>query len=475
MNGSAIFEKYRNKRCDIIGFGISNRPLAKLLLSAGAFVTVRDKNTDLFSDDLEKAEYLGARFILGEGYLEDIDCDIIFRSPGVRPDIPQICEARKRGSCISSEMEVFFGSAPCRIFGITGSDGKTTTTTLTELFLRAEHERMGRGRSYVGGNIGQPLLPCVSDMTEYDSAVVELSSFQLMTMEHPVFRALITNITPNHLNWHTNMDEYIKAKSNILTGGCSYAVFNADNEITRALAEKFPGETVYFSSHKTDYYSIVPKNKRGSLALFINDGHIVSCRAGECERILKTDDILIPGNHNIENYMAAIGLTYGLCDFDIYRNVARSFKGVRHRLELVTEKNGVRFYNSSIDSSPTRTAAALGAIRGNVVAICGGYDKNIPFDTLASTLCDRARAVVLTGATMDKIYREIMACDKEKRDKLKVICKPNFEDAVIAAAKEAVAGESVVLTPACASFDAFKNFEERGDRFCDIVRALQII
>lgn len=472
MVGSAIFERYRNKRCDIIGFGISNRPLAKLLLSVGAFVTVRDKNKDIFSDEQEKIEYLGAEFILGDGYLENIDCDIIFRSPGVRPDIAQLESARKRGSVISSEMEMFFEAAPCRIFGITGSDGKTTTTTLTELFLRAEHERMGCGRSYVGGNIGQPLLPCVSDMTEYDSAIVELSSFQLMTMERPPYRALITNITPNHLNWHADMDEYIKAKSNILSGGCGYAVFNADNEITRNMARDFLGETVLFSSHMTDYDRIVPENKRGSLALFINDGHIVSCRSGKCEMILDTDDILIPGRHNLENYMAAIGLTYGLCDFEIYRDVAKNFKGVKHRLELVAQKYGVKYYNSSIDSSPTRTAAALGALHGDVVAICGGYDKNIPFDTLANTLCDRVRAVVLTGATMDKIYREIMACDPRRRDKLKVICEPDFDKAVTAAVNEALEGESVVLTPACASFDIFKNFEERGDRFCNIVRAL---
>lgn len=471
MQRFGYFDKYKNKKCAVLGFGKSNKPLVELLLSAGARVEIRDKNTAIL--DEVKNQYSGAEVVLGDRYLDSMDCDYVFRSPGIRHDYDGILSATQNGAVLTSEMEAFFECAPCNLLGITGSDGKTTTTTITHLLLDAQCKKMGKGVAYVGGNIGQPLLPEAHKMRPEDYSVVELSSFQLMTFKKCPERALITNITPNHLNWHTDMDEYIEAKCNIYSrGGCKHLVLNADNEITREIAKNTDIETVYFSSRMSDYNSIVHDHKKGSVAIFICDGHIVLSRGDEQRKILDISDILLPGRHNIENYMAAIGLTLGLVDGDVIESVAKSFKGVRHRLELVRELDGVKYYNGSIDSSPTRTAAALDALGGSIVAICGGYDKNIPFDTLAKTLCDKAKAVVLTGATMDKIYSEILACEDFGEDKLTVIKEPDFTRAVYAASKIAQKGDKVILSPACASFDAFKNFEERGDAFCKIVREM---
>ena len=473
MNSPEFFLKFKNKKCEVLGFGLSNKPLVKLLLGAGAEVCVRDKNTKILDDPAISLEYAGAEFCLGDSYLDGVSGNFVFRSPGIRHDLPEIKNAIDNGASLTSEMEEFFYATPSKIFGITGSDGKTTTTTLTHLFMDAMAKKNCRGRAYVGGNIGQPLLPLVGEMTGDDVAIVELSSFQLMTARKCPERALITNITPNHLNWHPDMDEYIEAKCNIfMRGGCRHIVLNADNEVTREIARNTDIDTVYFSSRMSEYDAIVHEHKRGSLAIYEKDGYIVASRGDIEEKILEVDKILIPGRHNVENYMAAIGLTWGLVDIEVIEEIATTFPGVRHRLELVREREGVKYYNGSIDSSPTRTAAALSALKGGIVAICGGYDKNIPFDTLAKTLTEKARAVVLTGATMEKIYNEIQKCPTYSKEKLTVICEPDFDLAVMRASEIAMRGESVILSPACASFDRFKNFEERGDRFCDLVRKL---
>ena len=473
MNSAVLSEKYKGKNCDVLGFGKSNRPLVGLLRDAGAHVTVRDKNAAV-TDGEEAADYMrdGIRFVTGEGYLEGITGDFIFRSPGIRPDEPGILEAIERGAALDSEMELFFELAEIPVFGITGSDGKTTTTTLSYLFLEAEAVKQKRGKCYVGGNIGQPLLPNVFRMGEGDSAVVELSSFQLMTMKKSPFRAVITNITPNHLNWHTDMDEYIAAKCNIfMHKPASLLVTNAENGITYEIARNTDVPVIYFSSKRNSYSSIVPPYKSGCKAIYEDGGVIWIEDSDGREEIMKSSDILIPGRHNVENYMAAIGLTYGYVSKEIYSQVARSFKGVRHRLELIRELDGIKYYNSSIDSSPTRTAAAIGALDCKPVVICGGYDKNIPFDTLADTLCKKAKAVVLTGATADKILREIENCPAYDSENLEVELVRDFEAAVKTARSLASKGDVVLLSPACASFDAFSDFEERGDFFRKIVQS----
>ena len=460
----------RGVRCDVLGIGISNIPLIEVLIDVGAVVTARDKkNRDALGEICQDLEDRGVRLILGEDYLDGIDGEVIFRSPGIRPDAGSIESAVKRGALLCSEMELFLSLTKAKLFAITGSDGKTTTTTLTHLFLEKQLSADGKGRAYVGGNIGTPLLSRCAEMTERDCAVLELSSFQLMTLNDPPKRAAITNITPNHLNWHIDMDEYIEAKKRIISED-GLLVLNAENEITAEIARRHTGKTVLFSSRKDSFDQIAGDSTGNISALFLRDGYIVYSDGTKEENLLKISDIKLPGVHNLENYMTAIGLTYGIVDPSVYTEIAKSFGGVAHRLELVRELDGVRYYNSSIDSSPTRTAAALSALEGEKVVICGGYDKNIPFEPLAEALCaQNVVCVVLTGATAKKIRSAILGYSGYDPEKMKIIEVADFDAAVTAAKESARRGESVLLSPACASFDAFKNFEERGNRFKSIV------
>lgn len=467
-------DKFAGKRCRILGFARSNKPLAMMLLDSGAKVTVHDRNEDIPNDeDYQTYTEKGAEFVLGENYLKNgLDADYIFRSPGFRPDLAEISSAVRNGAVLSSEMELFFDICPCPIIGITGSDGKTTTTTLTHLFLEEEFKDTSR-RAYVGGNIGAPLLPLAEEMTENDIAVVELSSFQLQTMRRSPCRAVITNVTPNHLNWHTDMDEYITAKCNICRhAGAEMLVANVENDITREIAKNSDLPITYFSSKKSSYAEIVPFFKENCKAIYEKDGVILIDDGKTVTPVLDTNDIILPGRHNVENYMSAIALTQGLVSRETVQKVAKTFKGVEHRLEFVRELDGVRYYNSSIDSSPTRTAAALGALKKEPIIICGGSEKGVAFDGLARDLCTRTKAVILTGQSARNILSEIEKCPLYDRSKLTVKHIPDFKDAVLAASTLAQKGDIVLLSPACASFDRFKDFAHRGNFFKEIVNSL---
>ena len=455
----------------MLGIGISNIPLIDYLLSRGAYVCARDmKSREALGDIANKLEEKGVKLILGEGYLDNITEDVIFRSPGIRNDLPTISQAVARGALLTSEMELFFEMTKAKVIGITGSDGKTTTTTLTYKLLSEQFEREGRGRRvFVGGNIGRPLLPLVDEMSENDVAVVELSSFQLQTMTRSPERAVITNITPNHLNWHTDMEEYADAKKNICrNAGNVYLTLNAENDRTAEIAKKAERAVTVFSSKRG---AAELESEFDCPVICEDDGYISFFEGGEGMPIIKLSDIKLPGRHNVENYMAAISVTRGMVDPDVIEHVARTFGGVEHRLEFVREHEGVKYYNSSIDSSPTRTAAALSSFSHKVIAICGGYDKNIPFEPLAKTLIECAKAVVLTGATRKKIKAALLAEPDLEASGLRIIEEGDFAAAVHAARDAATAGDAVVLTPACASFDAFKNFEERGNYFKDTVNS----
>lgn len=469
-----ITDKYSGKDCRVLGFGRSNRPLVEILLSAGARVTVHDGDENILNEE-QTRELIskGVNFSVGQGYLQNLCGDYIFRSPGIRPDLPEISAAVDNGAKLTSEMELFFEVCPCNIIGITGSDGKTTTTTVTHLLLKTELEKKGKGKAYVGGNIGAPLLPLVFEMTEDDIAVVELSSFQLQTMKKSPQRAIITNISPNHLNWHTDMGEYVAAKRNICShSGVEQLVVNRENTITHGIAQSCDVFTTYFSSTRSSYGEIEPILKKICSAVYEDGGVIYFDDGKSRDPILRTADILIPGRHNVENYMAAIAVTRGLVSKETVREVATTFGGVEHRLEFVRERNGVRYYNSSIDSSPTRTAAALSALGKAPIVICGGSEKNISFEGLAIDLCTRVKSVVLTGQSAPHILAEIEKCPSYDKEKLTVKHIPNFDEAVLAAANMAEEGDIVLLSPACASFDAFKNFEERGNRFKTIINGL---
>lgn len=473
---SPTLSRARADGAAVCGIGISNLPLIRALTDCGIRVTARDRKPPeaLGEDVLRELDARGVRLCTGDGYLASLDEGVIFRTPGLRPDVPELDAAVRRGALMTSEMELFFELTPAHLIGITGSDGKTTTTTLTHLFLKAQTERDGVGRAYVGGNIGEPLLPRVGEMTASDYAVVELSSFQLMTLRRSPERAAITNITPNHLDWHRDMDEYAAAKTNIFAHGARRLTVNAENAATQALGRDAAPEVevTFFSSLHDSYEQVVPRERWGSPAIFERDGVIVRSVGGGCEELLRVSDILLPGRHNVENYMTAIANTYGIVSKDIYRETAAAFRGVEHRLELVRELDGVRYYNSSIDSSPTRTAAALSALPEKPVVICGGYDKHIPFEPLAEALCARAAAVVLTGATAAKIEQALRECPRFAPERLPLRRVDDFREAVSAARDMASPGGIVLLSPACASFDRFRNFAERGRTFKDIVNGL---
>ena len=449
----------KGKRVAVIGIGVSNTPLIKMLLRSGIKVTACDKRSQ---EDLggvaEELESLGARLYLGEDYLKHLDHDVIFRTPGLRPDVPELEAAKARGSVVTSEMEVFFQVCPCRRIGVTGSDGKTTTTTIiSELLRRAGYH------VYVGGNIGKPLLPDVSGMEPEDIAVLELSSFQLMTMDLSPEIAVVTNLAPNHLDVHKSMGEYIAAKENIFShqGKDGLAVFNADNEITRALSATAPGRVTLFSRREVLEQGV-----------YVKDGAIWCANEAGMREVLPLSGILLPGEHNVENYMAAIAAVDALVPDEVIRSFAGTFQGVEHRIELVRTVDGVRYYNDSIASSPSRTIAGLKSFPEQVILIAGGYDKHIPFDVLGPEIIKHVKHLILTGDTAGKIRAAVEGTEGYEPGKPDITVIEDFKLAVMAARNLAREGDVVLLSPACASFDKFKNFMERGNAFKTIIRGL---
>ena len=474
MNNKKITPDFRGKRVALIGAGVSNMPLISFVKSLGGEVTLREKKSEEeLGARADEIRSLGASLITGDGYLDELTEDVIIRSPGIRPDIPEFAKASEGGSLITCEMELFSEYAPCPVFAVTGSDGKSTTTTILSKLLLPDD-----GDAYLGGNIGEPLFHRVLGMKESDLAAVELSSFQLMSMNAHFAASVITNVTPNHLNWHTGMDEYIEAKKNILKN-TGRAVLNYDNDVTRGIGEALVSE----GDTPVTWFSLSPLPEAvmasAERSFYLDGDEVKVYEKGDTFVLMNTKSIVLPGLHNVANYMAAAGAAYGYTTAERIREIAESFGGVRHRLQFIDEKGGVRFYNSSIDSSPTRTAAAVSALRDStperdVVIICGGYDKNIPFEPLAETLLtsDNIKAAVLTGATREKILDAIKASSNYSEENLKIEVVPEFDEAVKCAAALAKDGDTVLLSPACASFDAFPNFEVRGERFAQIVKEL---
>ena len=354
-----FLESMNEKQVTIIGMGVSNTPLISMLLEAGAFVTVHDRKTEEELGEMyEGLSDMGVHFCVGNEYLKNLTGDYIFRTPGMHPDHPALAKAREQGSVITSEMQVFFHVCPCPIMAITGSDGKTTTTTLTSEILKKAGYTV-----HLGGNIGRPLLADVPFMNETDVAVVELSSFQLMDMDCSPAAALVTNVTPNHLDVHKDMAEYIQAKTNVFRHQKPGAklVLNADDEVSRAFHPEEGVELLEFSmKHPVEN------------GVFLEDGVIYYAEDGQRRKIMDASDIRIPGAHNIANYMAAACMTHGKVSFEDVLSVAQTFGGVEHRLELVRTLNGVKYYNDSIASSPTRTAAGLKAFSQKVILLVGG-------------------------------------------------------------------------------------------------------
>ena len=474
----SCFEKIKKmisgKKCAVLGLGVSNLPLVKLLLTLtdANLITVYDKkDISELGDEAEKLSGLGVSFVGGDDWAEKVEGEIIFRSPGIRPDLPSLARAEQNGALLTSEIEQLLELTAAQSFAITGSDGKTTSTTLTGKFLEAAAYRV-----FVGGNIGTPLLDKCGEMTENDACVLELSSFQLMRLARAPMYAAITNISPNHLDWHRGKEEYFEAKKNIVGENTRRLVINADcaptAEFGREIA-KSGKEFVFFSSSRNSYGEIVSGELESSKAVYRRDG-VIYLSDGKSEiPLLCESEIRLPGVHNVENYMTAMALTYGYAHPEDFLAVAREFTGVEHRLEPVRTLDGVDYINGSIDSSPTRTIAALSALHGrDIVVICGGYDKNLDYAPLAPKLCECARVVVLTGATSDKIENALRAYEGYSGSP-EIIRVESFEDAVTLARAHARSGGCVLLSPASASFDRFKNFAERGRYFKKLVNELE--
>ena len=443
------------KNITVIGIGISNLPLIKYLVSLGANVTACDRRSaEDLGENYTELEKLGVKFNLGDGYLNNLSGDMILKTPGMRYDVPELLKAKENGSIVTSEMEVFFEVCPSHIIAVTGSDGKTTTTTLI-------HKMMTDAgyKTWLGGNIGNPLLTDTEKMKENDWVILELSSFQLHTMRKSPEIAVITNISPNHLDMHKDYKEYIDAKKNIMLyqNEGDTLIVNADNQVTADIGKSANGAVKYFS--------------RNGMADVYLDGNII--KRGIVE-ILNIKDIKIPGMHNVENYMAAIAAVSGLVSKEVIVNVAKTFGGVEHRIELVRTLDGVKYYNSSIDSSPNRTINTLRVFPNKVIMIAGGKDKGIPYDEIGPALAEHVKVLILIGATSDKIQEALDAeINKTGNGKdIEVIRATSYEDAVNTARSKAHDGDVVLLSPASTSFDMFRNFEERGNLFKKIVNEL---
>ena len=465
----------RGKTAAVLGIGVSNTPLIELLCRNGVQVIACDKKSrEDLGERAKQLEALGAHLQLGEGYLDDLRADVVFRTPGMRPDVPALLGAKARGSIVTSEMEIFFEVCPCTIIGVTGSDGKTTTTSIIAemlhfaLFVTIElHEDEVPNLHvavavYLGGNIGHPLLCDAEKMQPEDFAVVELSSFQLLDMKRSPHIAVMTNLAPNHLDVHKDMDEYIAAKENIYLHQREndIAIFNEDNDITRSLSKKASARTRLFS-----------RREEVADGAFLHGDTIVLRHDGCEEAVMQISDIRLPGMHNVENYLAAVTALDGLVPYEVMRETARTFVGVEHRIEPVRTIRGVQWYNDSIASSPTRTIAGLNAFNEKVILLAGGYDKHIPFAPLAPEVVKHVKLLILCGATADAIEKAVRECPGYHGSPEIVRCE-SLEDCVKTAYKRAVRGDIVTLSPACAAFDQFANFMERGKAFKKLVMGL---
>ncbi len=449
------------KKIAVLGMGVSNLPALDFLSQCGSIITACDlrKETDISKEVMDKIKSVCDNWHLGEDYLDYLnEQDIILKSPGINPWNPKIQEAIKNGVEITSEMEIFMSICPCKMIGVTGSDGKTTTTTLIYKILLEEGYRC-----HIGGNIGTPLLNKVESMLPDDIVILELSSFQLMNMRVSPQIAVITNITPNHLDYHKDMSEYVEAKKQIFAHQDFQGklVINGDSAITASFNGKQNGSVEVFSRKYSDSDATVC------------DGYLCIGK----KKVVPVSEIKIKGWHNAENYLAAMLATRELADTQSMANVARTFGGVEHRMEFVRHIDGVNFYNDSIGTSPTRTMAGLTAHEGDIVLIAGGKDKNLDYDELGALIRDKVKVLVLIGPTADKIEESVKKAFGEREVTIPIVRQTTYENAVkgafaLARGIRKDADVSVILSPASTSFDMFKNFEERGKVYKDFVNSL---
>lgn len=453
------FNEYiKFRKVAIIGLGVSNLPLLDYMHDKKARVTVFDeRNIESISKEvMDKITTYGFEFNLGKNCLEKLKgFDIIFRSPSCLPTRLKLQEEENRGAIITTEIEMVMKMCPCKIIGVTGSDGKTTTTSLIHSILQKSGYHV-----FLGGNIGMPLFTKLPEMTPEDIVVLELSSFQLMGMEVSPHIAVITNITPNHLNIHKDYEEYIEAKKNIFKyqKEDDILILNYDNEITKNCANEANGKVIFFSSKE--------KLDNG----FIVDGKVIK----ECEdrirkHIFNGEEAILRGNHNLENMATAISATKTLVSIEDAVEAIKEFKPVEHRIELVKEIDQVKWYNDSASSSPTRTLSGLNAFEEEIILIAGGYDKNLDYEPLAKPIVEKVKALLLIGQTSGKIFDVVKEELENQKKDLDIYMCENLEQTVNLAKKLARPGNVVLFSPASASFDMFKDFADRGNQFKKLV------
>ena len=450
------------KKVAFIGAGVSHKPCITMLAALGADITLCDqkKSLDDFGDYADTLRKLNVKLSLGEHYTDGFaGQDIIMRTPGYEFFKPELQAAKQAGALVTSEVELFFELCPCEIVAVTGSDGKTTTTTLIAKMFEAAGRKV-----FLGGNIGAALLPQLPDVTPADIAVVELSSFQLLSMRQSPDVAVITNIAPNHLDVHGTMEEYIYAKTNLIAhqDAFSRTILNLDNEPTMHLASMVRGTLTTFSRRTKPEFGTYLRE----------DGMLCFTKDGKDTPVVHMNDIRIPGMHNVENYLAAINAVWGTVSVEDIQYVAKNFGGVEHRIEFVRELDGVKWYNDSIATSPTRVLAGLRSFQQKLIVIMGGYDKKIPFEPMADTVCKQVKLVLLMGVTADKIEAAIRGSQFYQEGAPELVHVGSMEEAVQEARKRAKTGDIVTLSPACASFDLYPNFEARGIHYKNLIKEL---
>lgn len=449
------FNEYiRYRKVAVIGLGVSNLPLLDYLASKKAKVTIFDEREKekMDTEMLTQINQYQFTSYWGKDCLTKLTgFDVIFRSPSCLPTKSELIKEANRGAMITTEVELLMKMSPCQIIGVTGSDGKTTTTSLIHAIL----EKAGY-HTYLGGNIGTPLFTKLSEMRPEDKLILELSSFQLMGMSVSPDIAVITNITPNHLNIHKDYQEYIQAKKNIFNyqRETGIVVLNADNEITKNCAKEVKGKVIFFS-RKT-------KLENG---YWVDEPMIKKCEDGVRMHLLNTNEVLLKGAHNYENIAAALAATENLVDSDIAVEAVREFHSVEHRLELVREIDGVKWINDSVSSSPTRTMAGLNAFQEEIVLIAGGYDKNLDYTPLAKPIVEKVKTLLLLGQTSGKIFDAVKKELEDQNRTLDIYVCGDLKQTVQLAKKVAKRGQVVLFSPASASFDLFKNFADRGEKF----------
>ena len=471
MNNKArkFFDNLKGKMVAFVGMGVANVPCAEFMARLGAEVYACDqRNKEYIGIEIcEKLEKLGVKFSLGDSYLDILpDMDLVFRSHGILPfQNPWIGECIERGQKVTTEMEIFFKLCPAKIFAVTGSNGKTTTTTLIAKML----EKQGR-KVYLGGNIGKALMPELETITENDIAVVELSSFQLLTMGNLVHSpdvAVVTNIECTHQDHHISLDEYVDAKRNILI------YQNADcRTILNADCDYSIGSRVYHDMRfdvRGRLFEFSIKHPVENGAYMKDNGDIVYRENDEETYVMNKNDIIIPGTHNIENYCTAISAVWGMVDVENIKSIAQTFGGVEHRIEFVREYNGIRYYNDSIATSPSRVISGLKAFGKKIIVIMGGSDKGNHMSEMVPYILKYVKLLVLNGATAEKIYDTIISDENYKNSDIKIVKTDYLENALNIAKEKAQSGDVVTLCPACPAFDQFKTFEYRGRKFKELV------